>query len=196
MTARLITILMTFLATVALLPASTPVDDAAIKKQLVGSWKGPDDWTFVLKEDGVMVTTENPPRRPEVPLDYMTERWDVRDGEFHTFYEDKDGQAVKNNFFKILSLTETKFVIQHKYHGQHTGTWTRSTASKDAAQGNQPGAENTKQPVSAEILPAQMLQKPILTPLAMSRLPMRTARKIFGRQRATVRWPVLDQAGP
>ncbi len=120
MTARLITILMTFLATVALLPASTPMDDAAIKKQLVGSWKGPDDQTIVVKEDGVMTSSDDP----------TPEKWEVRKGVFHTFREDKDGGKTGENFFKIISLTKTEFVIQDKYHGQHTGTWTRSTTSK------------------------------------------------------------------
>ena len=135
---------MTFLATLSLLPAAAPADDAAIKKQLVGSWKGPDGQTIVVKEDGVMTSSDNP----------VPEKWDVLDGVFHTFSEGQDGGKTGENFFKIISLTKTTFVIQDKYHGQHTGTWARSTASKEAAPGDQSGAENTKQPVSAEILVA------------------------------------------
>jgi hypothetical protein len=103
-----------------LLPASARADDAAFKKQLVGSWKGPDAQTIVVKQSGVMTSSDNP----------TPEKWDVRDGVFHTFSEDKDGGKTGENFFKIISLTETKFVIQDMYHGRHTGTWTRSAASK------------------------------------------------------------------
>lgn len=144
MRTRLITILMTFLATGAMLPASAPADDAAIKQQLVGSWKGPDGQTIVVRDDGLMTSSDNP----------IPEKWDLRKGVFHTFSQGEDGGMTGENFFKIVSLTKTKFVIQDMYHGRHTGTWTRGTVSKEAAQGGQSGAENTKQPISAEILPA------------------------------------------
>src|SRR2546428_8809580 len=113
MKTKLTTILLTFLAAVSLLPASALADDAAIKKQLVGSWKGPDGQTIVVKEDGVMTSSDDP----------TPEKWEVRKGVFHTFREDKDGGKTGDNFFKIISLTKTEFVIQDKYHGQHTGTW-------------------------------------------------------------------------
>ena len=109
MTTRLTTILMTLLATLSLLPASMAADDATIKKQLVGSWKGPNNETIVLKENGVMISSDMP----------GPQTWDVREGVFHTkFHRNED-------FFKIISLTKAKFVIQDMYHGRHTGTWTR-----------------------------------------------------------------------
>jgi hypothetical protein len=101
--------------------------DATIKKQLVGSWKAIDH-TVVLKENGVMTSSDNPTSK---------ERWDVRSGMFLTWYGDEAYGGTKssgNNSFKIISLSKTKFVIQDMYHGRHTGTWTRSTASKEAEQ--------------------------------------------------------------
>jgi len=115
-TTKLTTILVTFLATLSLLSAAVPADDAAIQKQLVGSWKGPDGQTIVVKADRVMTSSDDP----------TPEKWDVSKGVFHTFREDKDGGKTGENFFKIISLTKTELVIQDKYHGQHTGTWTRS----------------------------------------------------------------------
>jgi hypothetical protein len=109
--------LVTFLATGSLCPALAHADDAAIKKQLVGSWKGPDDQTIVLTEKGVMTSSDNP----------ISERWDVRNGVFHTWYEATalTRTTTGENFFKIISLSKTKFVIQDMYHGRHTGTWTK-----------------------------------------------------------------------
>ena len=117
---------MTLLATLSLLPASVAADDAAIKKQLVGSWKGPDGQTIILKEDGVMTDSDNDPGSKE--------RWDMQDdtghhrhGVLHTYFEatTETGTTTGHNFFKIISLSETKLVIQDLYHGHHTGTWTR-----------------------------------------------------------------------
>jgi hypothetical protein len=57
-----------------------------------------------------------------------SERWDVRDGVFLTWYGDKTyggPTSTGNNSFKIISLSKTKFVLQDMYHGRHTGTWTR-----------------------------------------------------------------------
>ena len=86
---------------------------------------------MVLKEDGVMTDSAMPSPGPGAPpIAYWTGRWDVRDGVFHTFFVDKDGQQQKENFFKIISLTKTKLVIQDMYHGRHTGTWTRITAKR------------------------------------------------------------------
>jgi hypothetical protein len=126
MTTRLTTILMIFLAILSLLPASVSADDAAIKKQLVGTWKGPDDQTIILKEDGVMTSSDNYPGSKQ--------RWDMQDdtghhrqGVLHTFFEAtaETGTTTGHNFFKIISLSKTKLVIQDMYHGRHTGTWTR-----------------------------------------------------------------------
>ena len=109
---KLANALMTFLAA-SLIATSARADDAAIKKQLVGYWKGPDNQTIVVKDDGVMISYDYPVPR----------RWEVRDGVFHTrFHDDRDS-------YKIISLTKTKFVI-HMYHGRHIGTWTRIMASK------------------------------------------------------------------
>jgi hypothetical protein len=116
MTTRLTTILITFLATLSLLPASVAADDAAIKKQLVGSWKGPDNQPIVLQENGIMANCKDCT---------ATQRWEVRNGVFHIWFEDKDNGTTGNNEFRIISLTKTEFVIQDMYHGRHTGTWTR-----------------------------------------------------------------------
>jgi hypothetical protein len=120
-TTRLITMLMTFLATLSLLPTSTAAaDDAAIKKQLVGSWKGPDNQPIVLKANGVF---DN-----HCGECTQTQRWDVHNGVFRTWFGNTGyggPDSTGNNEFKILSLSKTKFVIQDMYHGRHTGSWTR-----------------------------------------------------------------------
>jgi hypothetical protein len=116
MTTRL-TLLMTFLGALSLLPASIIADDAAIKNQLVGSWKGPDNQPIVLKANGVMDTNCKDCT--------ATQKWEVRNGVFHTWFEDKANGTTGNNEFRIISLSKTKFVIQDMYHGRHTGTWTR-----------------------------------------------------------------------
>jgi hypothetical protein len=73
-----------------------------------------------------VTSSDNPSPGPgALPIAYWTERWDVRDGVFHIFYVDRDGQRNKENFFKVISLSKTKFVIQDMYHGRNTGTWTR-----------------------------------------------------------------------
>src|SRR4029450_7503689 len=101
---RLANTLIAFLAA-ALIATSASADDAAIKKQLLGYWKGPDNQTIVLKEDGAMISYDYPVPR----------KWDVRDGVFHArFHEDRDS-------YKIISLTKTKFIIQDMYHGRHIG---------------------------------------------------------------------------
>jgi hypothetical protein len=117
MTTRLTTILITFLATLSLLPASTTAaDDAAIRKQLVGSWTPDDGELMVLNEDGFETISGL----------RTSHRWDVRDGMFHEF-GDKDGVLPKwESFSKIISLSKTKLIIQDMYHGRHRGTWTRS----------------------------------------------------------------------
>ena len=126
MITRLTTALMTFLVTLSLLPASVAANDAAVKKQLVGSWRGPDNQPIVLKENGVMDTNCEDCT--------VTQKWEVRNGVFHTWFEDKDNGTTGNNEFRIISLSKTKFVIQDMYHGQHTGTWTRSAPSNEAPQ--------------------------------------------------------------
>jgi hypothetical protein len=52
----------------------------------------------------------------------------VRDGVFHTV---DLKQGTNKDYFRIISLTKTKIVIQDMYHGRHTGTWTRITAPKE-----------------------------------------------------------------
>jgi hypothetical protein len=144
MTTRLTTILLAFLATLSSLSASVAANDAAIKKQLVGSWKGPDGQTIILKEDGVITDSDNEPGSKE--------RWDMKDnlghhrrGVLHTFFEDGEtGETTRNNFFKIISLSETKLVIQDLYHGRGTGTWTRSAASNEAAQAERASPTQTQ----------------------------------------------------
>ena len=97
------------------LPISTlHADDAASTQQLLGSWKGPGKETIVLSPKGVMKTSDNP----------VSQKWEVSKGVLHI----KAGE--NEDFFKIISLTKTKFVIQDMYHGQHTGTWTRAAATK------------------------------------------------------------------
>jgi hypothetical protein len=137
---------MTLLFTLFLIPASVRADDPAIKKQLVGSWQMPGapassmgaikipavgPKTMVLKEDGVMTDSSMPSAGSDAPpIASWTQKWDVHDGVFHTFFVDKDGQQQKENFFKIISLTKTKLIIQDMYHGRGTGTWTRITAKR------------------------------------------------------------------
>jgi hypothetical protein len=123
------TMLMTFLVSLSLLPASAVADDAAIKKQLVGSWKTPDG-TIVLKENGVIIDPNNPG---------SMQRWDMNDdlghhrlGVLHTFFEAtaETDTTTGHNFFKIISLSETKLVIQDLYHGHHTGIWIRPSSER------------------------------------------------------------------
>jgi hypothetical protein len=40
--------------------ASTHADDAQIKQQLVGYWKGPDNQTIVVKADGTIMRSDYP----------------------------------------------------------------------------------------------------------------------------------------
>jgi hypothetical protein len=102
-------------------PVSAHADDAAMKKGLLGLWKGPSNQSITVKENGVMTDSDDPEG---------SERWEIKDAVFHTWRVDKDGQTCCENFFKIISLTKTKFVIQDMYHGRHTGTWTRITAKR------------------------------------------------------------------
>jgi hypothetical protein len=124
MTTTVTTMLMAFLVTLSLLPASVVADDVAIKKRLVGSWKTPGG-SIVLKENGVIIDPNNPGSK---------QRWDMnddlghhRDGVIHTFFEAtaETGTTTGHNFFKIISLSETKLVIQDLYHGHNRGTWIR-----------------------------------------------------------------------
>lgn len=55
--------------------------------------------------------------------------WEVKDGVLHTYEPD----GGNHDFFKILSLTETKLVIQDMYHGRNTGTWHRLAKPKTKA---------------------------------------------------------------
>ena len=105
-----------FLVALSLVASSVHADDAALKKQLIGPWKGPDGQTFLLKKNGIMTDSER-----DAPG-----TWNVRDGVLNIRFHREDS-------FKIVSLAETKLVIQDMYHGRHTGTWTRSAASKTAA---------------------------------------------------------------
>jgi hypothetical protein len=100
-----------------LVVTSARADDAAIKKQLLGYWKGPDNQTIIVKADGTMTSSGYP----------VIQKWNVRNGVFHTV-DLKEG--TNKDSFKIISLTKAKFVIQDMYHGRHTGTWTRITAPK------------------------------------------------------------------
>lgn len=109
---RLITTALTFLFTLVFSGAAAQADDAASKKQLVGSWKGPYGQTIVLKESGVATNSER-----DAPG-----KWDVRDGVLLIKYHRQDS-------FKILSLTKTKLEIQDMYHGRHKGTWTRKASA-------------------------------------------------------------------
>jgi hypothetical protein len=93
-------------------------NDAAIRKQLVGSWTPDDGELTVLKEDGFETISG-------VPTRYQ---WDVRDGMFHVWSE---GNLKWETFYKIISLSKTKFVIQDMYHGRHTGIWIRSTPAPE-----------------------------------------------------------------
>ncbi len=113
---RLTTAVMTLLSTLFLIPGSVQADDAAIRKQLVGTWKGPDGQTIVVKENGVMTDSDDPGG---------SQRWEIKDAAFHTWRVEKNSQRCCENFFKIISLTKAKLVIQDMYHGRHTGTWTR-----------------------------------------------------------------------
>ena len=100
--------------------AKVPPDDATIKAELVGSWKGPDNQPIVLKANGVF---DNHCRECT-----QTQRWDVHNGVFRTWFGNTSyggPDSTGNNEFKILSLSKTKFVIQDMYHGRHTGIWTR-----------------------------------------------------------------------
>lgn len=93
---------------------------------------------MVLKEDGTMTDSTMPTPGPGAPpIAYWTQKWDMnddigqhRDGVLHISFMDKDGKSVKNNFFKIISLSETKLVIQDLYHGHGTGIWTRITEKR------------------------------------------------------------------
>jgi hypothetical protein len=108
-----LTIFMTCLCSLWVVSSSAHADDAAIKKQLVGSWKGPGDQILVVKENGVMTDSTFPTPGPGAPsIAYWTQRWEIRDGVFHTFFVDKDGKSQKDSFFKIISFTNSKFVIQ------------------------------------------------------------------------------------
>jgi hypothetical protein len=123
-----LTKLMTCLCTLWLVSSSAHADDAAIKKQLVGSWKGPGAQTIVLKENGVMIDSTFPTPGPGAPaIAYWTQRWEIRDGVFHTFLVDTDGKSQKDSFFKIISLTNSEFVIRDMYHSR---TWTRITEKR------------------------------------------------------------------
>jgi hypothetical protein len=99
--------MMMLLTALFLIPAAAKADDAAIKKPLAGSWTG-NKQTITLKEDGTM--------KSSTP---GSECWDVRQGVFHI----KAGE--NEDSFKIISLTETKFVFQDMHHGRHTGEWSR-----------------------------------------------------------------------
>jgi hypothetical protein len=123
-----LTILMTCLCSLWVVSSSAHADDAAIKKQLVGSWKGPGGQILVVKENGGMTDSTFPTPGPGAPaIAYWTQRWEIRDGVFHTFFVDKDGKSQKDSFFKIIFFTNCKFVIQDMYHSR---TWTRITEKR------------------------------------------------------------------
>lgn len=87
-------------------------DDAAIQKQLVGTWQTQPvgTWqrttgTITLKENGVITCSPNNCGSPY--------RWNVQDGMFHTFYGVGKNDSRKNEYNKIIELSKTKFVFQN-----------------------------------------------------------------------------------
>jgi hypothetical protein len=94
--------------------SSARADDAATTKKLVGYWKG-DPYTYNYKADG-MVDALPKGKGQAGP----TEEWYVRGGVLY----------VGHNSYKILSLTDSKLIIQDQAHGRHTGELTRVTAAQ------------------------------------------------------------------
>lgn len=119
MKAKLTTAALTLLATLLLIPGAARADDSALRRQLIGSWRGPSGQSIVLKQDGSVPNDEG--LKPDI--------WDVRDG----VLQYKSYGSHRTDYFKVLSLTETKLEIQDMYHGRHKGTWTRDAASNALA---------------------------------------------------------------
>jgi hypothetical protein len=92
--------------------AEVAIEDAAIKKRLLGYWKGSRD-KYLINDGGMMYVSPISP----IPA---PDRWDIRDGLWHD-----NGEP-----FKIISLTESQFVIQDVFHDQSTYTMTRITAEE------------------------------------------------------------------
>jgi hypothetical protein len=86
-------------------PAKGLGDDAAIKRQLVGTWSY-EGRLIVLNADGSMNN------------DFKT--WDVQNGKY---IETKKSGATDP--CTILKLTKTSFTIREDYRSRGTGTWTR-----------------------------------------------------------------------
>jgi hypothetical protein len=87
------------------LVTSALADDAAIKKQLVGTWKY-DGQIIVLNADGSMNNT--------------IKTWDVRNGKY---IETKKSGATYT--LSILKLTKTSVTLRSEDHSRGIGTWTR-----------------------------------------------------------------------
>jgi hypothetical protein len=147
-TKRTATILISTLLAITL---SAQADDATLSRQLLGAWRQctivsafglnceasdgrirhlkPGEQfceTQVLKKDGTMTSSNN------CDNNSLVYGWSVRDGVFHQ--TKKNGETVKDSSFKIISLTDRKFVIQDMYHGRGTASWTRITpASGESA---------------------------------------------------------------
>lgn len=118
---RLFPLWMALSAVLLSLAAPAHADDAAIARQLVGVWKMSDSEKVVLKANGTMTSSDGT---------YST-KWDVRDGVFHTRHHENE------DFYKILSLTKTRFIFQDMYHGRHTGEWTRVAPATGKAKDKQ-----------------------------------------------------------
>jgi hypothetical protein len=86
------------------------VDDAAIMKQLLGRWDFGGS-LIELRPDGTYIDPSDP---------YEAKKWNVQEGVLAM-----EGRS-RTVFFKILSLTNDKLVIQNMHHGHNKATWTRA----------------------------------------------------------------------
>jgi hypothetical protein len=85
-------------------------DDAAIRNQLIGRWDF-GGGLIELRPDGTYVD-------PADPSD--ARKWNAQEGVLAM-----EGRS-RTGFFKILSLTNDRLVIQDIHHGRNKGTWTRA----------------------------------------------------------------------
>jgi hypothetical protein len=85
-------------------------DDAAIRKQLIGRWDL-GGGLIELRPDGTYIDPSDP---------YEAKKWNVQEGVLAM-----EGRS-RTGFFKILSLTNDRLVIQDIHHGRNKGTWTRA----------------------------------------------------------------------
>jgi hypothetical protein len=101
------------------LAATAMGGDAAMKRQLVGTWTAASDGgTIILTPDGRLLSGDTV---QEANQDSHPERWDVRG---RNFIEIRPSPESDRDY-TIISLTKHKCVIQENAHGRNIAIWTR-----------------------------------------------------------------------